>query len=607
MHHCLLIPEIYNRILDFVSVTLWGEMVIFVGYNQVYYSNPILAALARTCRAFLEPTLDVLWRNQLTLGPLVLTLPEDAYTVETLYDNMSKLAPDYDTIQHIVMKRPLVASDWTRFDYYARRIKNLGYYMVEFPDQDQANWANAAKQHCARPVNLQTMAYLALYRRGSPLLPNLTRLRWHHFDSHYSQYLPIFFGPNLTSLSIAFHREKFSHDPDLPPLKEVYDDLVPILERLDELCPSLTTFALHAEQDPDVIAAMLPLAYYIKRLEGFIVAQPPDVDAKKLILHLASLPSLKATDIAFNEEASSDLSFLSPLSYPFPSLENLHMRTQNMTSCKTLIKMMQTCRLRLVTFDVLGPSTAAELHDLLSALRTHCALDTLQFLIIDYPSTSPRPWPIRKETHTLTMKTLRPILDFPNMRTFWVTIPLYGSLNDQDLALIADSWPGIIFLRILAFWNWCAPSAVTLAGVAYVAWRCPLLITLSVAADLSSDNVAETTSRPGFKPNKHMRFWETLDSAFAPDPDRLARSVRMFAPLMFALSGEGWTDVDSNGFRDGAPAQDPFAYFENLSHNMRMLAEEELDRVPFGLGQELTWAEREAQEMNPWGAVTKWT
>lgn len=102
MHHCLTIPEIYGRILDFVTVTLWSENLIFNGYNQFYYSNPMLAALARTCRTFLEPTLDVLWRNQLTLGPLVMTLPEDAYDVRRLYDNTTLYANQFDSILDIV-------------------------------------------------------------------------------------------------------------------------------------------------------------------------------------------------------------------------------------------------------------------------------------------------------------------------------------------------------------------------------------------------------------------------------------------------------------------------------------------------------------------------
>ena len=42
--------------------------------------NPTLASLARTCKAFMEPTLDALWRSQVNLAPLVQTFPEDVWS-----------------------------------------------------------------------------------------------------------------------------------------------------------------------------------------------------------------------------------------------------------------------------------------------------------------------------------------------------------------------------------------------------------------------------------------------------------------------------------------------------------------------------------------------
>ena len=81
MHRCLHTPDIFNLILEFVSLLLWDDDP-YHGHDHYYSSNPVLAALARTCRTFLEPTLDVLWRSQLTVGPLVRTLPSDAIQEE---------------------------------------------------------------------------------------------------------------------------------------------------------------------------------------------------------------------------------------------------------------------------------------------------------------------------------------------------------------------------------------------------------------------------------------------------------------------------------------------------------------------------------------------
>ncbi|KAJ6533966.1 hypothetical protein DFH09DRAFT_932442, partial [Mycena vulgaris] len=41
-----------------------------------------LSALARTCRAFQDPALDILWRNQESLVPLLSCIPFDAWDVK---------------------------------------------------------------------------------------------------------------------------------------------------------------------------------------------------------------------------------------------------------------------------------------------------------------------------------------------------------------------------------------------------------------------------------------------------------------------------------------------------------------------------------------------
>ena len=62
MHHALQIEEILSNIFHhFVPAVgmLWRE------------PDPVLAALARTCRAFKEPALDALWMVLHDLSPLV--------------------------------------------------------------------------------------------------------------------------------------------------------------------------------------------------------------------------------------------------------------------------------------------------------------------------------------------------------------------------------------------------------------------------------------------------------------------------------------------------------------------------------------------------------
>ena len=79
MHPCLLSLDIFSNILDH-ALTLVQDVDPFRSSNMYVPGNPTLASLARTCKAFMEPTLDTLWRSQVNLVPLVQTFPEDVWS-----------------------------------------------------------------------------------------------------------------------------------------------------------------------------------------------------------------------------------------------------------------------------------------------------------------------------------------------------------------------------------------------------------------------------------------------------------------------------------------------------------------------------------------------
>ncbi|KAG8213578.1 hypothetical protein J3R82DRAFT_10245 [Butyriboletus roseoflavus] len=79
MHHALHLEEILLNI-----------------FGQCYPPNPIsrqrtsratadLAALARTCRTFKDPALDVLWTELVNLSPFARCIPEASHRIYTGY------------------------------------------------------------------------------------------------------------------------------------------------------------------------------------------------------------------------------------------------------------------------------------------------------------------------------------------------------------------------------------------------------------------------------------------------------------------------------------------------------------------------------------------
>ncbi|RPD58097.1 hypothetical protein L226DRAFT_512047 [Lentinus tigrinus ALCF2SS1-7] len=599
MHYCLEVPEIFQRILDFVLVVLWEEGNLYGGYHQTAFSNAILGALARTCRLFLEPTLDALWRNQLTLGPLIRTLPEDAIeevVQTTLYkDSMC------DTTYHLKLKRPLGASDWTRFDYYAGRIRSLGHYLVEFADQDQSTWSLFSEGYCRRPVTRELLTSLSVYRRISTMLPRLRRLRWTVHDVSYTDYLPMFLGPNLTTLSIAVFQNNFGAKERAS--EEQYDRLVHVIANLDILCPSLTTFEMWTLQKPHIIDAALYFAFNCKNLEGFCVhleREPPY--SEDLLFHLATLESLRSAYLAFNEDtAAMDMSFLSPLHYPFPSLDSLYMTTPTLSSCTELIRAMHTCRLRIVSFEFFEHSDTLELYNLLLTLHDRCSHNTLQSLFIEDNCSPVGEFWLSPHTHYLTIDILHPLLMFPHMRALWIAMPLVGRLNDDDLAHIANTWPLLIDLQLLNHYRWYERPQITWAGVAYLTWNCPQLIELALAVDTAIDNVVKVCREPQFRPNRSLRFLDMLDSPLG-DLEVAFRSIHAFAPLVLAVHGKERVDRsdEEEDASQGPLMDDPYAHYEALGTMLRRQAS--IDAGEMDPEQLPTWAETEMEEMNPWGS-----
>jgi hypothetical protein len=78
MHHCLHIEEILASIFEFVRhQEAAGPLIVF------RYDQRSVLALVKTCRTFKMPALRVLWKDLFNPIPLILTLPEDLWHVES--------------------------------------------------------------------------------------------------------------------------------------------------------------------------------------------------------------------------------------------------------------------------------------------------------------------------------------------------------------------------------------------------------------------------------------------------------------------------------------------------------------------------------------------
>ncbi|OSC98807.1 hypothetical protein PYCCODRAFT_916029 [Trametes coccinea BRFM310] len=581
MHDCLLLPDIFQRILDFVEVEVPDRF--YASHNQDHWKNGSLARLARTCRVFHEPALNALWKHQTTLAPLVRTLPEDAWI-----ERSSRIPSPYvesDTIiDELTMIRPLTSSDWTRFEYYAHRIKSLGYFDFEYADQESDIWAHHSYAYCGSPVDRSIIHQLALHRRKHWLLPNLVRLRWTIHDDAYTEYLPLFLGPQLRTLAIGFSDTWLEPDECEP------GALRSVLKTLPAICPLLTQIEIYPEQDISVVKAAVQLSSAYENLEGFHVNTMPWTRMHQdLVDDLSKKSCLRKVWLSLDEDTVATLQSLwKANAYPFSSLSTLGLNVPRLRDGTAFLKLLGHCRLFSIIVDIEQGPAAADVYDFYSSLHLHCARETLHVCRIHQDSVNPSEDEVPLDMQDrIEMAELAPALHFPHLRYFILDVPLLNCLVDEDLMRMADAWPGLIAFSLMGGWRSFSTCSVTWKGVGYMVTRCPQMYDIKITFDPSSDNVDELVRMPGFRPNRWLRFFDVLDSPLPNDAEHFARSLVAVAPRVVRVDAMDTPDDDMYE----SIKVDPFAFCEQVDilmcHLRKMYMSDVYDAFAFELGEDI--------------------
>ncbi|KAF9484254.1 hypothetical protein BDN70DRAFT_825915 [Pholiota conissans] len=130
-------PDILDDICEYLSYDCDADT------EDIHLSRRTLLRLALTCKAFLEPALDRLWRSLDSLFPLLKILPAFGKSDGTY-----------------VLRGTISEADWARFDWYARRIRKFSY--MRDPDS----------------LDIAMHVYFRLAQLcSSPILPSLRHLQ----------------------------------------------------------------------------------------------------------------------------------------------------------------------------------------------------------------------------------------------------------------------------------------------------------------------------------------------------------------------------------------------------------------------------------------------
>ena len=219
--------------------------------------------------------------------------------------------------------------------------------------------------------------------------------------------------------------------------------------------------------------------------------------------------------------------------YPFSSLQTLEIHIPLVSACTRLIELMHTCRLRSLRLIHSIAATAVEVRDLFAALEVHNVHHSLEIVELELSRKSSRGAP--DEDFTITH--LRPILSFPFITSFLLSVPLSYAFDNAAVAEIADAWPHLCDLSL--GWNWGggARPTVTWAAVAYALSKCPFLEHLTLQLDASIDDTRLLVKQPTFRPHHRLRFFGAFDCILPPDAETLAETLWTLAPRVLTIVG----------------------------------------------------------------------
>ncbi|KAH7890975.1 hypothetical protein F5I97DRAFT_115675 [Phlebopus sp. FC_14] len=427
MHRCLRLEELLLRIFGILD-------------------KNTLTVLARTCRAFTGPALDVLYRS-ITIGALVKCLPAEVWSTTSGPDT----AP---STMDIV--RPLNNVDWSNFINHSTRVRHLNMY-------DTSGYIQVIKMLLDAPIdidifpNLRTLSLSLLPSSDNPVDEGIISLG--------CRFVPWILKSTLTALVLGL---------PTPVLKAVFDELP-----LEEICPFLHLLDVCAIPSDGGSPAEMPesLDRAIRSLSSLHHLACHAVSSRTL-QHIASLKNLHTLGLWLSENSHPVDVFL-PMQeqdmVPFGRLRNLTLRSQRIQEICTFLNTIDwdIAQLSLAITSVLSLSSVQALFSTLpSKLRT----TTLEHFQISMALGDDEP----VDPPVIGLESIRALFVFSRLMSLSLKLQCIIDIDNSMLARMAQAWPYLRTLVIEQHEGHFAPPNITLPGLVPLLGCCRFLETFSL-------------------------------------------------------------------------------------------------------------------------------
>ncbi|KAJ7148315.1 hypothetical protein C8R46DRAFT_1199182 [Mycena filopes] len=315
MERTLRIPEILCAVFEYFDPS---------DFASGKTSAKTLAALARTCKAFQDPALDVLWTFQVDLVPALRLFPED------LWDRRSQ--GNSNVLKFVALRRPLNPADWKAPLAYWPRIKT---FRISGFDLSTVSLEVCESLRCRCPNRV--------------LFPNVREVSW-----EAGWYNRLSTTPILSLLLSGRLRRLRIGGAESPPLFS-------LIYSLGSGAPDLTYLDLRGHYT-DILPSVETLLLKLQRLESFLLS----VASATIFRWIA------AVEVSRRRQSA-------PLRLSFVALTLWSTTPGLATTLLTAIQHRALTTINLLLSGGMGDDeTADRLYTALAAERTHSALHTLR-------------------------------------------------------------------------------------------------------------------------------------------------------------------------------------------------------------------------------------
>ncbi|KAF8968543.1 hypothetical protein BDZ97DRAFT_1902880 [Flammula alnicola] len=404
------------------------------------------AVNARVCKRWSSIALDALWKD-----------------VDDLHRLFGILAPLRKTPnEDYEFERLPEAADWKRFEKYGSRVRRLIYRA-------------SPGSHSLRQSVFDDIART---RTRLDILPNMHTLVWkeaplglcimfmHGGVKHFSVFLPI----DLYAISPRpFFEDISARMPNLINLD--IRSIVPVRAIEKETIDLMT-------QLPKLQKITFPRFYLTTRI----------AEALSRLEHLGVIEFQYLEEQGFGDHLDVD-SFTPTLSEgAFHALWDLSMTTSFADAARFLNIPFAPTNLTMLYIDSNSIiETATSMHKLISILAENCQLlKYLALVSLRDPTIPCVPDTEQDEAYNITIDTLKPALKLPNLTSMEIVHQYPLSLTQQDVELLATSWPSIETLLLNTEPVYLAQSNLTLEALLPFARHCRRLQHFGLFIDASS-------------------------------------------------------------------------------------------------------------------------